>query len=102
MRLALWIVFAVCCAPAMAHDYWANGVPVPAWVKGACCGQADAHLLSTDAVSLQDDGWHIVGLNSVVPSDQVLPSQDGQIWGFWNEANGADASIYCFFAPMSF
>ena len=68
--------------------------------KDACCGQADAHLLSLDAVSLQDDGWHIQGMN-VVPPDHVLPSQDGQFWGF-GEPNGPDASIYCFFAPMEF
>ena len=101
MRILAALILALAAAgrPAQAHDYWANGVPVPAWVKDACCGQADSHLLSLDAVSLQDDGWHIQGMNTVVPPDHVLPSQDGQFWGFWIEANGPDASIYCFFCP---
>ena len=88
--------------PAAAHDQWADGAPVPAWVKSACCGPSDAHMLAENEVSLQDDGWHIRGIDTVVPRDRVLPSQDGQIWGFWNPASGPNAPIYCFFAPMEF
>jgi hypothetical protein len=25
-------------APASAHDYWADGKPIPNWVKASCCG----------------------------------------------------------------
>jgi hypothetical protein len=93
---------ALAAAPAAAHDQWADGSPVPAWVKSACCGPSDAHMLAFDDVSLEDDGWHIRGINTIVPRDRVLPSQDGQIWGFWNPALGPDVTIYCFFAPMEF
>jgi hypothetical protein len=87
---------------AQAHTTWANGDPIPLWITSACCGFADAHMLTPDEVSLQDDGWHINGINTVIPRDKVLPSQDGQIWGFWNPALGPDVPIYCFFAPMEF
>ena len=106
--MKLWVCFflAFLAEPflqeASAHDQWADGSAIPAWVKSSCCGPADAHLLSPSDVSLQDDGWHIKGLGTIVRSERVLPSQDGQIWGFWNDADGPNAMVWCFFAPMSF
>ena len=95
-------VLTLSVSSAQSHDYWQNGDAVPSWVKASCCGAADAHLLADDDLSLQDDGWHIKGLNTVIPTNHVLPSQDGRAWAFWNEASGPDASIYCFFYPMEF
>jgi hypothetical protein len=37
-------------SPTYAHDYWADGKPVPNWVKTSCCGPADAHHLRPDQV----------------------------------------------------
>ena len=92
-----WFAVILWISPAFAHDYWANGQPVPAWVKSSCCGPEDAHLLREDQVHALSDGIHIDGLTTVVPYARVLPSQDGQIWGFWNENLGKQAPIYCFF-----
>jgi hypothetical protein len=102
MRLALWIVFAVCCAPAMAHDRWANNEPVPSWVKTMCCGPEDVHHLTHDQVELRPDGYHIQGYHDVVPVSQALPSQDGDYWAFYRElGDGTTTSMYCFFTPFS-
>src|SRR3954471_16032782 len=35
----------MCSAPAVAHDQWSDGSPIPAWVSNYCCGVADAHRL---------------------------------------------------------
>jgi hypothetical protein len=100
---AFAVIACLLLAPsAQAHDQWANGDPIPAWVKAECCGPADAHQLSPDDVSLQDDGWHFRQVDTVVPRGKELLSQDGAIWAFWNPALGRDAPIYCFFAPMEF
>jgi hypothetical protein len=87
---------------AQGHDVWSNGEPVPAWIKSSCCGISEAHMLGPDEVWLADDGWHFRDIDAVIPRDQVLPSQDGQTWGFWNPALGRIAIPVCFFAPMEF
>lgn len=96
LSLAACLALAMA-APARGHQQWANGEPVPAWVKSSCCGPDDAHLLRADRVHLRADGVHIDGINTVVPYERVLPSPDGRIWGFWNPAVGVDAPVYCLF-----
>jgi hypothetical protein len=44
-------------APASAHDYWADGKPIPNWVKASCCGAADAHHLWPDQVHRVSDDY---------------------------------------------
>ena len=41
MRILAALILALAAAgrPAQAHDYWANGVPVPAWVKTLAAGR---------------------------------------------------------------
>ena len=85
---------------ASAHDFWANGEPVPAWVKAMCCGPEDAHHLRAGAVHIEADGYHIDGLNTVVPIARALPSPDGSYWGFWSPQLEPDVVIFCFFAPL--
>jgi hypothetical protein len=47
--LALGGLLALCAGNrAYAHDQWANGDPVPAWVKRACCGPHDIHHLTRE------------------------------------------------------
>ena len=82
---------------AYAHDQWADGSAVPAWVKSSCCGPADAHLLAPGDYSIDSEGFHIVGIKMVFPFDRVLPSQDGQVWAFYPPGVGENANIYCVF-----
>jgi len=100
MRLLIFAVSLLPCQ-ALAHDYWANGAPVPAWVKARCCGPTDVHHLRAGAVHILADGYHIDGLKTVVPFERALPSQDGDYWGFWNPLSEPDPQIFCFFAPVN-
>lgn len=109
--IALAIVLNFSSTPsALAHDYWSNGKPVPAWVKASCCGQADAHHLRPDQVHQTDDGaFYIVdGYEKKIPADQALPSQDGDYWIFYRDNTSTDgkyhsqSGVYCFFVPMEF
>jgi hypothetical protein len=85
---------------AKAHDFWADGEPVPAWVKSTCCGQADAHHIKAEHVHVTSQGWRIDGYPEVVPFYRALPSQDGEFWAFWSiESDGSPSMIWCFFAP---
>ena len=86
---------------AQAHDYWTNGVEVPSWVKSACCGPEDVHLLPESSVHIRPDGYHIDGIETIVPMNRALPSPDGKIWGFWSPLVGTNPTIYCFFYPIN-
>jgi hypothetical protein len=92
---------ALVAGPASAHDYWANGVKVPGWVKSQCCGPNDVHHLNPGAVHIMHDGYHIDGLKTVVPISRALPSPDGTYWAFWNPTNEPEPVIFCFFAPVN-
>ena len=89
----------IAASPAMPHDFWQNGEPVPAYVKSACCGPADAHHIKPDAVHIMADGVHIDGITTVVPVGRVLPSPDGEAWGFWSVSAEPDPVIFCLFLP---
>jgi len=89
---------------AKAHDQWGNGEPVPAWVKKYCCGPEDVHHLTDKQVSVQPDGYHIVGTPLIVPFKEALPSPDGSTWAFFKVTKNPDGTqsfspIYCFFYP---
>jgi len=82
---------------AHAHERWADGSSVPAWIKSACCGEADAHVLGPSDYWIDANGFHVVGVNAIVPLDKVLPSQDGKVWAFYAASAGENASVYCVF-----
>jgi len=99
-------------SPAYAHEQWADGSAIPAWIKAACCGPADAHQLRPDQVHRLDNGdWQIDGLARPVANEAAIPSQDGQYWAFYRgpycisgdmKCSDSQSVIYCFFVPMSF
>src|SRR5581483_2790926 len=87
--------------PARAHDQWANGEPVPAWVKRSCCGPEDAHHLTREQVHVTAAGWKVDGYNGIVPFSATLPSPDGSYWIFYSSySDGSQTRVFCFFAPV--
>lgn len=82
---------------ARAHDLWADGSAIPAWIKSSCCGVADAHLLGPGDYSIDAAGFHVKGVDMAVPLDKVSPSLDGRVWAFYPNGPGRDAPIYCVF-----
>ena len=105
MRLISVLIFLISApgfaAPSLAHDKWANGNPVPIWVKNSCCGPEDAHHLTPEQVHAMSDGWHVDGYRSVLPYGRELPSQDGEYWIFYKTyPDGGQTPAFCFFAPM--
>lgn len=97
MALAFNIAIISFATITLAHDKWANGDSVPSWIKSACCGQADAHILGLDEYSIDATGFHVRGINMSFPLDKVLPSQDGNVWAFYPPNVGLNAQIYCVF-----
>lgn len=83
LRAAICAAVFLACGAARAHDQWANGEPVPDFVKKACCGVADAHHFADSDVTEQGDGLHIIGYPAVIPYSEVLPSPDGSTWVFY-------------------
>jgi hypothetical protein len=105
--------------PLNAHDFWANGMKVPDWVKSACCGPSDAHILDPEDVeevncpaglsyeNTNGEGCHrIRGINFIIPPSKTFESQDGQLWAFYpTKEDGSpfpDAVVYCLFMNRSF
>ncbi|MFZ0206945.1 MAG: hypothetical protein WAL59_12655 [Roseiarcus sp.] len=98
--LALGGLLAVA-AVASAHDQWANGDPVPGWVKQACCGPDDVHHLRPDQVQATPDGWRVDGYPELIPIGDEQPSPDGEYWIFYRTLpNGDKTRVYCFFTPF--
>ena len=86
--------------PAAAHDRWADGSSVPAWVKAQCCGVSDAHHLTPDQVHVTPDGYKLDGYARVIREDRLLPSPDGSWWVFYRTYDdGSQSTVYCFFGP---
>ena len=106
MRGWVLLMALAICAPANAHDQWADGSEVPSWVKSACCGPADAHLLKNDDVWVEGGEYHVRGNRYTVPVNKALPSPDGRFWIFygtyWGDYGSRekyDGMPICFFAP---
>ena len=86
-----------------AHEVWANGTQVPQWVKGFCCGVADAHRLTVQEIRHIEGGWAVDGFEHVVPDERVLPSQDEFVWIFYQtHSNGVQSQVFCFFVPQGY
>ena len=97
---AVIIVLGATASNALAHDQWADGGPVPAWVKQQCCGVSDAHHLRPAQVHVTAAGYRIDGYREVIPQKTLLPSQDGDWWVFYRDyPNGTQSQVYCFFGP---
>lgn len=92
------------CGPAVAHDQWTNGAAVPAWVRDACCGPADAHHLRPDQVRrISDEYYAVDGYFRPIPAHKALPSADGEYWIFYKDnKSGSQTGVFCFFVPMDF
>jgi hypothetical protein len=91
--------------PARAHDAWANNSAVPSWVKAACCGPADAHVIDSGDVSGPDKNgyYRVKDVGPAVPGDHVFDSQDGETWVFYSPAAiPKDRYVYCLFLSRGF
>lgn len=99
-KLIVLAAFAVI-TPAVAHTAWSNGDPVPEWTKKWCCGPADVHKLEPGAVHIMPDGYHIDGLNTVIPMSRAIPSPDGAYWAFFRNDTLPDSVVYCFYSPLN-
>ena len=104
IHLCLTAAFVVVIAPAVAHDLWSNGKPVPGWIKSACCGEADAHRLRPDQVRQNARGDYVVqGYHDPIAANFALPSADGDYWIFYREnLDGSRSAVFCFFVPLDF
>src|SRR4051794_30267801 len=108
-RLSLKIAAFVACAlisitssPMRAHDLWADGSPIPAWVSNRCCGIADAHRLTLKQIHRVEGGWRVEGYAHTIPDDSVLPSEDGHVWLFYAlYEDGSQSNPFCFFVPQA-
>ncbi|RBP05705.1 hypothetical protein DFR50_13468 [Roseiarcus fermentans] len=89
---------------AEAHDVWAEGTPIPKWIKAACCSPADAHHLRPDQVRrVSEDYCEVDGYFGRVAAADALPSQDGEYWIFYKDnKSGTQTGVFCSFAPMAF
>lgn len=79
-------------SPIKAHDMWADGSPIPAWVSSYCCGIADAHRLTVGQIYHVEGGWFAKGYSHMVPDERVFPSMDEHVWLFYgtmDDSNGA-------------
>ena len=95
------LTVAIFASEADAHDYWASGEAVPAWVKSECCGVADAHHLRPDQVHVTPSGYKVDGYREIIPEKRLLPSPDGDWWVFYRNSNdGNQGPVYCFFGPV--
>jgi hypothetical protein len=102
MRRPICFLSLICvCEPSLAHDYWSDGEPVPAWTKRWCCGPSDVHRLKPGAVHIMEDGYHVDGLEIVLPFSKAMPSPDGHYWAFFLEEDGPKAHVACFYAPVN-
>jgi len=98
------IALAACliAGAASAHNVGCDGRPVPAHIKAACCGVADAHRVDANNVSRDGSGNWIVandGRTFTIPDERVEPSPDGCIWLFYSPSSPLPA-VYCFLMPM--
>jgi hypothetical protein len=86
--------------PAGAHEQWANGEPVPSWIRASCCGPEDVHHLQASQVHALPDGWHVDGYHQVIAYGREFLSEDGEYWIFYRDYDdGRQTPVYCFFAP---
>ena len=104
MKGLLLVAALALASPAVGHDQWADGTPVPDWVKQACCGKSEVHMLTPDQVhhNVAEEYYYFErSYKGKVTDAQVLPSQDGHYWLFYACAEPTCA-VHCFFVPLAF
>jgi hypothetical protein len=102
MRAIIACALSLFCSPAIAHEFWTNGEPVPGWIKRYCCANSEVHRIEPGHVHLRSDGYHIDGYPDAVPENRVYTSRDSYFWAFFKiRDNGEPGTIWCFFAPPS-
>jgi len=107
-QIYLAVVMALSAGSAEAHDAWCDGKPVPANVKAACCGVADAHQVPTGEAREDGNGnFHLMieGAEQTIPRERVSPSPDGCTWVWYARPTngyvmGNVITVYCFMIPM--
>jgi hypothetical protein len=99
--LAAAVVLLLAPAAARAHTVWADGSPVPEWVRNACCGPSDVHHLLPNQVHLTPAGYRVDGIRALVPFAKTLPSEDGEYWIFYRDYDDGTQYVFCFFAPST-
>jgi hypothetical protein len=99
---------------ASAHDRWANGKPIPDWVKQACCvedyqtiDERRVHrVMGPDPTTQEWEllGYRVDGFYNLVPVDRRFDSEDGLTWIFYGVPYSSDdivsdmsPAIYCLF-----
>ncbi len=88
-----------------AHEKWADGTIVPAWVKSACCGPQDVHVIDSDDVTgpNKQGFYHVKDIDTLVPSDRVYDSLDGVTYVFYAPyLTAANRHVYCLFLSRGF
>jgi hypothetical protein len=102
------VAFVAMISRSEAHDTWANGDPIPAWIKAACCGSADARRLTADQVHGSYEHpdatryYDVDGYRHQV-TVAAIPSEDGDYWVFYRtDPSGSQSRVFCFFVPMDF
>ncbi len=117
-QAALIVLGLLFSTSAYSHDQWANGTPVPEWVKSKCCNASEAKNLSKDfgvtvaditthklpsaATGTEVTVYHIKGFLPDTYSLGVYPSQDGDIWVFSDKDNPKEAlHFWCMFLPCA-
>lgn len=108
MKYLLIILFlCVSHKPLQAHDQWANGQPIPEWIKKYCCGPQDVHMYRPSDVKVTWKGYKLPDYPHIIPFKRDgFPavdwdkSEDGMYWAFWTKySENSYSSIYCFFIP---
>jgi hypothetical protein len=95
LRLVLLITPVVLiAADTSAHDSWISRGGLRNAAGEWCCGEGDCFVVPSEKVSLQADGYHLYGLETV-PFSEAQPSPDGAFW----RCKRPDGSRRCFFAP---
>ena len=112
---ASWVIgLLLATTSASAHKQWANGRPIPDWVKQVCCvedyqtiDERRVHrVMRPDAVTQEREllGYRVDGFYNLVPVDRRFDSEDGLTWIFYGIPNSDDLgmsdmrpAIYCLF-----
>ena len=101
ITLLLCALIGITSVPVIAHERWADGSEIPAWVSQYCCGVADAHRHTLRQIYKVEGGWRVEGYAHTIPDERVLPSQDGDVWLFYKAyPDGYQSTPFCFFIPQ--
>jgi hypothetical protein len=85
--LGLVVGLLLATTSASAHDHWANGKPIPDWVKQTCSAEDYQtiderrvfRVMGPDPMTKEWEllGYRVDGFYSLVPVDRRFDSEDG-------------------------